>query len=124
MLKGIPLRGVRFEAEQFTPVQKPYHGQPPELAGESLKGVRLLVTDRDAFEPYKTGVAMLWAVHALHRDRLVWNDAALDRLTATPRLKEMLQSGKTPAEIFAAWEGEVDSFRRTSAKYFLYPLPR
>jgi len=124
MLKSVPLRGVRFEAEQFTPVQKPYHGQPPELAGESLKGVRLHVTDRDAFEPYKTGVAMLWAVHALHRDRIVWNDAALDRLTATPRLKEMLQNGKTPPEIFAAWEGEVESFRRMSAKYFLYPATR
>jgi uncharacterized protein YbbC (DUF1343 family) len=124
MLKSVPLRGVRFEAEQFTPVQKPYHGQPPELAGESLKGVRLYITDRDAFEPYKTGVALLWAVHALHRDKLVWNDAALDRLSATPRLKEMLVSGKTPQEIFAAWDAEVETFRKMSAKYFMYPMSR
>lgn len=120
MLNALALRGVRFEAVEFTPVQQPYHGRPPELSGERLRGVRLHVTDRDAFEPYTTGVALLWAVHTLHADRLVWNDAALDRLTATPRLKAMLQAGKTPREIVAAWQGEVDAFKARSAPYLLY----
>lgn len=121
LLRGLALPGVRFEAVTFVPEQKPYHGRPPELAGQTLRGIRLHVTDRDAFEPYRTGVSLLWAVHALHADRLVWNDAVLDRLVATTRLKAMLEAGRSPGEIVAAWTGEVDDFRRVSARYLLYP---
>ncbi len=120
LLRGLSLRGVTFEAVDFTPVQKSYHGRPPKLAGERLRGIRLHVTDRDAFEPYRTGVAMLWAVNKLHGDRLVWNDAVLDRLAATSQLKAMLLAGNTPAEISAAWQPEVDAFRAQSARYLLY----
>lgn len=120
LLNGLALRGVVFEPVTFTPEQKPYHGRPPELAGERVNGVHLRVTDRDAFEPYKAGVAMLWAVHRLHPDRLVWNDAVLERLVATPRLKAMIVAGKRPGEIFASWGAEVDTFRARSAPYRLY----
>lgn len=120
LLDGVGLRGVRFEALTFTPVQKPYHGRPPKLAGERLNGVRLHITDRNAFEPYRVGVAMLWAVHTLHPDRLEWNDAVLDRLAATTRLKSMIVGGKTPQEIFAAWRPEVEAFKKRSAPYRLY----
>ena len=121
LLRGVGLRGVTFDTLTFTPEQKPYHGRPPELAGERLNGVRLRITDRNAFEPYRVGVAMLWAVHRLHPDRIVWNDAVLDRLVATPRLKTMIGSGKNPREIFAAWAAEVEAFRAMSAQYRLYP---
>jgi uncharacterized protein YbbC (DUF1343 family) len=120
LLRGLALPGVRFERVAFIPEQKPYHGRPPELAGETLQGIRLHVTDRDAFEPYRTGVSMLWAVHSLHHDRLIWNDAVLDRLAATPRLKAMLQAGRTPAEIVDAWGAEVAAFKAASAEYLLY----
>ncbi len=120
LLDGVALRGVAFEPVTFTPEQKPYHGRPPELAGERLNGIRLRIIDRDAFEPYRVGVAMLWAVHKLHPDKLVWNDAVLDRLAATPRLKTMIVGGQRPEEIFAAWRAEVAEFRARSARYRLY----
>jgi len=120
LLEGVKLRGVVFEPVVFTPEQKPYHGKPPELAGERLNGVRMRIVDRNVFEAYRTGVAMLWAVHRLHPDRLVWNDAVLDRLVATTRLKSMIVGGKSPAEIFASWGGEVDAFKTRSARYRLY----
>jgi uncharacterized protein YbbC (DUF1343 family) len=120
LLDGVGLPGVRFEPVAFTPAQKPYHGRPPELVGERLTGVRLHITDRNAFEPYRVGVAMLWAVHRLHPDRVVWNDAVLDRLVATHRLKTMIVGGKRPEEIFAAWQAEVEAFRALSARYRLY----
>ena len=40
--------------------------------------------------------------------------------TAAPRLKRMLLEGRTPAEIFAAWGGEVAAFELTSARCRLY----
>lgn len=120
LLRDVPLRGVAFDAVTFTPEQKPYHGRPPELAGQALRGIRVRITDRDAYEPYRVGVALLWAVHVLHRDRLVWNEATLDRLVATPRLKAMLEGGASPAEIFASWQGEVAAFGALREKYLLY----
>ena len=120
LLNSLSLDGVRFEKVSFTPEQKPFHGRPPKLTGVPLKGIYVRVTDRNVFDPYRAGVAVLWAVHKLHRDKLVWNDAALDRLTATPRLKAMIVSGRTPTEIFAAWEAEVGAFKSRRAPYLLY----
>jgi uncharacterized protein YbbC (DUF1343 family) len=120
MLNGLGLPGVVFEPIVFTPEQKPFHGRPPKLTGERVRGLFVRVTDRDAFEPYRAGVAMLWAVHQLHADRLVWNDAVLERLTATPRLKTMILQGRRPHEIFASWQAELDAFRARSAPYLLY----
>jgi uncharacterized protein YbbC (DUF1343 family) len=121
MLNELQLPGTRFSVEYFTPTQRAFHSRPPEHAGERLPGIRLHVTDRATFRPYRAGVAMLWAVHALHADALVWNDAVLDRLTATPRLKQMITAGATPSQIFAAWAPEVSQFHARADRYRLYP---
>lgn len=121
MLNSLALPGVRFVADTFTPRQREFHARPPVHAGELLRAIRVEVTDRRRLQPYRLGVAMLWAVHTLHRDRLVWNEAVLDRLAATPRLKQMLEAGSTPTEIFASWHDEVDTFVRVSTPYRLYP---
>jgi uncharacterized protein YbbC (DUF1343 family) len=120
LLNELRLPGVDFEPIEFTPEQKPFHGRPPKLTGTKLNGIYVNVRDRDLFQPYRTGVALLWAVHKLHPDKLVWNDNALDRLTATPRLKHMIVSGSTPEQIFAAWQGEVDAFTSRRARHLLY----
>jgi uncharacterized protein YbbC (DUF1343 family) len=120
LLDDLAQDGVVWQATTFTPQQKPYHGRPPELSGELLQGVRMKVTDRDAFQPYQAGVSLLWAVNRIHPERLVWNDAVLDRLVATPRLKDMLLAGATPGEIFVAWKDEVEAFRAGAAPYLLY----
>lgn len=120
LLNGLNLPGVRFERVSFTPEQKSFHGRPPKLTGVPLNGIDVRVTDRDAFEPYRAGIAILWAVNKLHPDRLVWNDAALDRLAATPRLKSMILAGNTPVQIFNAWAAEVKAFEAKRAPYLLY----
>ena len=120
MLNALGLRGVVFDTVTFVPEQKPYLGRPPEMAGERLRGVHVRVTDRDAFQPYRAGVALLWAVNSLHPERLVWNDATLERLAATRRLKSMIVGGARPEQIYAAWQGEVEAFRVRRKPYLLY----
>jgi uncharacterized protein YbbC (DUF1343 family) len=120
MLNALGLHGVVFDTVTFVPEQKPYLGRPPEMAGERVRGVHLRVTDRDAFQPYRAGVALVWAVNALHPERLVWNDATLERLSATRRLKSMIVGGARPEQIYAAWQGEVEAFRVRRAPYLLY----
>jgi uncharacterized protein YbbC (DUF1343 family) len=121
LLNGLALAGVRFVADTFTPRQREFHARPPMYAGEPLRAIRVEITDRTRVHPYRVGVAMLWAVHTLHRRQLVWNDATLDRLSATPRLKQMLEAGRTPQEIFASWDAELGRFNAQSMPYRLYP---
>ena len=120
LLNELRLPGVVFETVEFTPEQKPFHGRPPKLSGTKLNGIYVKVTDRNSFEPYRAGIAVLWVVNKLHPDKLVWNDAALDRLSATPRLKSLIVGGNTPQEIFSAWRGEVEAFTARRAPYLLY----
>ena len=120
MLNGLNLPGTRFTAESFTPTQRSFHGRPPAFANQSLRGIRLHVTDRAVFKPYRAGVAMLWAVQSLHPDKLEWNDAVLGRLASTPRLKTMLQAGNTPQQIFAAWAPELARYEQRASPYLLY----
>jgi hypothetical protein len=40
---------------------------------------------------------------------------------ATPRLKQMLQAGKGPREIAAAWQQELTAFQQVRARYLAYP---
>ena len=120
MLNELRLAGVVFDTVQFTPEQKSYHGRPPEMTGEQVRGIAVRVTDRNAFEPYKAGVALVWAVYALHPDKVQWNDAVLERLAATRRLKAMILAGRTPPEIFASWRSELSDFAARSGPYRIY----
>ena len=120
LLNGLSLAGVTFETIEFTPERMPFHGRDPYLASERCNGIYVNVTDRDVFEPYKAGVAMVWAIHELHADRMEWNERTWDRLTGTRRLMKMLRGGSHPTEIFAAWEDELETFRSTREPYLLY----
>ncbi len=122
LLNALGLPGVAFEAVTFTPEKKPFHGRAPRFAGQALPGIHLRITDRESFEPVRAGIALLWAIHELHPDRLTFNDDAFARLAGTARLKAMIIAGKRPAEIFAAWAPEVEAFRARSARYYLYDL--
>ena len=120
LLNGLGLDGVRFEPVAFTPTRAPFHGRDPYMAGENVRGIYLNVTDRDRFHPYRAGIAMLWAVQKLHGEKLEWNEPVMARLTATPRVLDMIRGGSHPREVFAAWEDELQTFRQTSRKYWLY----
>jgi uncharacterized protein YbbC (DUF1343 family) len=119
-LAKLRLLGVRFDTTSFTPTQRAFHGRPPELADTLLRGIRVRITDRDLAAPYRIGIALLWAVHAEHRDRLVWRREVLDRLTATPRLLAQLEAGATPAAIADSWRAELRAHLRRRAPYLLY----
>lgn len=121
-LNARALPGIRFEAATFTP--RPIEGMDtnPKLNGQSLQGVRHVVTDRHAFQPVETGIHVLHAFYhqAPDRNRFMARPAALTRLAGTPRLGEMLAQGARPEPIIAAWQEEVEAFRARRTAYLLY----
>lgn len=120
LMNDLELPGVEFETIEFVPERMPFHSRDPYLAGEQCNGIYVNVTDRNLFEPYKAGIAMVWAIHQLHAEKMEWNESTWDRLTGTRRLMNMIQAGSHPTEIYASWEQELAAFREMSTQYMLY----
>jgi len=111
------LRGVRFEPVSFVPAD-PSDGK---YGGESVSGIRLTVTDRRTYDPVRTGVAALIEARRLAGDRWEWNDAHIDRLAGSDRLRLAIDGGATVAEVAGAWQAPLAAFDARREPYLLYP---
>lgn len=113
---GLP--GVRFREGYFVPT----FGKHTD---KTCAGVQLVVTDPQAYEAVPTAVAML--VEARKYDAFEWRKDAdpkrpfwIDKLSGSPRLREMIDAGRGVREIVAAWRTEVRDFERARRPYLLY----
>jgi len=120
LLKGLRLPGVRFEPVEFTPERKPHLSKEPELSGQLCKGIYVNITDRDRAQPYRAGIALLWAFNKLHGDKLAWDEKILERLTARKNFVAMIRGGSNPSQIYAMWDKELARFDEQIKPYLLY----
>lgn len=120
LMDSLGFEGVRFEPISFVPEQKAHLRRPPELSGEQCKGIFVHITDRNAYDMYKVGIALVWAINHVHQEQLVWNDQTLFRLTGTNRLVDMIKQGKGPGAIYASWENELEEFKQLRKRYVIY----
>ena len=110
-LTAMALPGIRFEPSEFTPSSS-------NFANQHCGGVRMTITDRDAWRPVMSGVAIALVLH-----RLYPNDFALDKLSTLlrdPATLEAIRAGKPLAEITAMWREDEAAFAARRAKYLLY----
>jgi uncharacterized protein YbbC (DUF1343 family) len=121
-LAAMQLPGVRFRPVVFTPTfQK--HGR------EACGGVQLHVTDREAFRPYRTGVAFLKACHDQDPATFAWRAKAyefvdkipaIDLLAGSAALREGIEAGASLDELAARWPRDEGAFADERAEYLLY----
>ncbi|MDQ7910631.1 DUF1343 domain-containing protein [Phytohabitans sp. ZYX-F-186] len=119
-LAALDLPGVEFREAYFTPTFN-------KFTGVLCAGVEVKVTDRYAYDPVRTGVAMLaearrypsfaWRADSWDPQRPYW----IDKLTGSPRLRTMLDAGATADEATAAWRAELAAFAARRRPYLLYP---
>ena len=112
-LNALSLPGVRAEAVAFTPREG-----TRKYGGTALRGVRLVVTDRERYRPVETAVRLLESVRRQHPDRLELT-SSLDRLAGTNRLRLALESGSVDA-LLADWEREAERFAQERRRWLLY----
>ncbi|MEM1117689.1 MAG: DUF1343 domain-containing protein, partial [Bacteroidota bacterium] len=112
-LNGQGLPGVRFEAASFVPVDLPGQATDPKHEGETVRGVRLVVTDPEAFRPVATGVYVVEAIYrqaprGVHRSffKADW----MAKLAGTHALRQAIVDGQAPAAIVASWDAEAAAF--------------
>jgi uncharacterized protein YbbC (DUF1343 family) len=114
--------GVAFRPAWFRPTFQKH-------AGRTCAGLQLHVTDREAFRPVRTGLAVLAALRDLSGDAFAWrrepyefvaDKPAIDLLFGSDRERLALDA-RTPArEISRAWEAEEEAFRQRRRPYLLY----
>ena len=120
ILENAALRGVEFEPIQFTPVKRPNNVEAPKFADRGCNGLYVRVTDRETFEPVRTGIYLLWAVRSVHPDKFEWRVPAIDERSGTTEIRMLLDAGEDPEKIVARWRKGLEEFRTRRAKYLLY----
>ncbi|MEU6539852.1 DUF1343 domain-containing protein [Streptomyces sp. NPDC047000] len=112
-LERLGLPGAHFREAYFTPAFSKFQGT-------TVGGVQLHVHDRDAFDPVRTGVALLVTA------RQVWSgfgwrpDRWIDRLTGSAQVRTLIDAGAGTDEVVAAWQEELAAFRRVRERYLMY----
>ncbi|MFF8476570.1 exo-beta-N-acetylmuramidase NamZ domain-containing protein [Streptomyces sp. NPDC015414] len=108
---GLP--GVRFREAYFAPTFSKFQGK-------TVGGVQIHVHDRAAFDPVRTGIALLVTARKVW-DGFAWRpDNWIDKLTGSTRVRTMIDAGADTDEVVGAWQEELAAFRRVRGKYLLY----
>ncbi|MEU8464396.1 DUF1343 domain-containing protein [Streptomyces sp. NPDC029003] len=111
---GLGLPGVWFREAWFTPSFSKHAGKP-------CGGLRLVVHDREAFDPVRTGIGLLvtarraWSGFAWRPDH--W----IDRLTGSDRVRTLVDAGAGVEEIAGDWAAGLARFAAVREEYLLYP---
>jgi uncharacterized protein YbbC (DUF1343 family) len=114
------IKGVVFEPVEFTPTDIINAAVNPKHKGVKCEGILVKVTDRNSFEPVKTGIFILSVTKKLYPTEFRWRERGIDRLAGTPRVRLAIDKGIPPQQIIEEWKGDVERWMRLREKYLLY----
>jgi len=103
--------GVRFYPTRFRPTAS-------ACAGVEVEGVRLLVTDREAFSSQRLGLEIAGALVQLFPGKIALNPSR--QLIGNTAVLEALAAGRDPRQIEQSAQDQLANFLRLREKYLLY----
>ncbi|SMQ15221.1 Uncharacterized conserved protein YbbC, DUF1343 family [Streptomyces sp. Ag82_O1-12] len=109
----LALPGVRFGEAYFAPTFSKFQGR-------TIGGVQVHVHDRAAFDPVRTGIALLVTAKRVWSGFAWRPDNWIDKLTGSTRVRTMIDAGADTDEVVAGWQRDLAAFRRTRRTYLLY----
>jgi uncharacterized protein YbbC (DUF1343 family) len=121
-MNGLGLPGVHFRPAVFEPTFQKH-------AKQSCGGCQIHVTDRNAFRPVLTGVALIAAFRQQDPSRFAWRQPPyeyeaekrpIDILAGSDALRTQIEAGMPAITIAASWKRDEEAFRRVREKYLLY----
>jgi len=116
------LSGVTFRPLHFMPTFQKHQG---ELCG----GAQMHVTDRDAFLPVLTGVAVIRALFHFYPEAFRWKEPPyeyeaekmpIDILAGSDTLRLQIEGGCSLEDIALSWKGQIEGFLARRKPYLLY----
>jgi SSS family transporter len=108
--------GAAFTATTF-PVADDANHYPGH--GQTLQGIDIVATDRDALNTPEMGIEILAALHHLYPER--FNLARASTLVASVNTMQALRDNEDPHKIAATWAAELNDFKHRRQQYLLYP---
>ena len=121
-LNALGLAGVYFRSCVFQPTFQKH-------AGVSCGGAQIHVTDRDAFEPWLTGIAMAKFAHDMYRDEFRWKEPPyeyvfdknpFDVISGTAKIREAFEQGTELDVIVEGTKAPLAEFKKSREAYLLY----
>jgi uncharacterized protein YbbC (DUF1343 family) len=121
-LDSLNLPGVVFRPVHFTPT---FH----KWAGERIGGVQIHVSDRRAFRPVLTGLALLTLYRQMGEVRFAWKSPPyeyedeklpIDILCGTDQIRQLIEAEADLDELQESWRTGLEQFREIRREYLLY----
>ncbi|WP_218081154.1 exo-beta-N-acetylmuramidase NamZ domain-containing protein [Anthocerotibacter panamensis] len=109
-LNALSLSGVHFSPVTFTPSASTYRGQV-------CQGVHLEISDREHFEPIRTGIEIALQLRSYPQ----WEGAKFDRLLRNARFQEDFKAAASAQVLLAKYSMELEAFKIRRQNYLLYP---
>lgn len=108
---GLP--GVHFREAYFAPTFSKFQGK-------TVGGVQIHVHDRAAYDPVRTGIALLVTAKRVWSGFAWRSDNWIDKLTGSTQVRTAIDAGAGPDEVVAGWQEELAAFREVRREYLLY----
>ena len=104
---------MKFREVWFTPTFS-------KFAGQQCGGCQLHVTDRDAYRPVATTLAILSVVKRIYGGKLELHASYFDKVLGTSSVREALERGEPVDKIVAGFKSGLTEFARQREPYLLY----
>jgi len=108
---GLP--GVRVDA-----ITMPVEANGRKFSGQTIPGLRYVITDRSAYRPVRTALMVIDAARRQHPQDFKWRDS-IDRLTGTDQVRAAIEGGRLP-QLLDEWDKEAAQFKEDRKPYLLY----
>ncbi|MFJ6087334.1 exo-beta-N-acetylmuramidase NamZ domain-containing protein [Streptomyces sp. NPDC092369] len=108
---GLP--GAHFREAYFAPTFSKFQGR-------TVGGVQIHVHDRAAYDPVRTGIALLVTAKKVWSGFGWRSDNWIDKLTGSTWVRTAIDAGADTDEVVGGWRRELAAFRRTRKEYLLY----
>lgn len=121
-LNSLAFPGVYFRSCIFQPTFQKH-------AGVSCGGVQIHVLDRNQFEPWLTGIAMVKLARDMYGDKFLWKEPPyeyvydknpFDVISGTAKIREALEKGTTLEAIAEETKAPLAGFKKLREPFLLY----
>jgi uncharacterized protein YbbC (DUF1343 family) len=121
-MTALGLPGIRFEAVRIRVAR-----DGRRFPGDTIPGVRLVVTDRTRYRAVRTAMLLIDTIHRLWPNEFAWTGPnarepklwTIDRLAGTDRFRRAVDAGTLRATM-AEWDRQAEAFRTLREPYLLY----
>jgi uncharacterized protein YbbC (DUF1343 family) len=114
------LEGVRLDTVRLVPDSPDPDAWVP-FRGESVRFVRLSVTDREAFDPPYAALVLLSEIRRLHPEQFRITNDGFTQMIGSRWAREQFDAGADPRTIQARWREELAAWEGVHDRYRIYP---